>query len=240
MRRIVARAPSDPLRATRSSRAFSGEDEIWWQLKRKNLVGQGGVLGEPWKYAGVVRLRAVRVFCSDHFRRFLRCRRSYRRPSAQLPGLWNGLSRPTYRRHPYRRIRRQARKNQSIDVDDLMHGSMHHAHGMLAYVLPGGYSGADPAHGAAPAAGLGDGRRIRLFADVHLGIRDAEQPGFPLQLAAVQRWLRSAFGLRCRSARHDAPARSRSVRLGVARSVPFRHLDRFLRHAYAQERSRFP
>ena len=47
-----------------------------------------------------------------------------------------------------------------------MHGSMHHAHGMLAYVLPGGYSGADPAHGAAPAAGLGDGRRIRLFADV--------------------------------------------------------------------------
>ena len=45
---------------------------------------------------------------------------------------------------------------------------------------------------------------------------------------------------RCRSARHDAPARSRSVRLGVARSVPFRHLDRFLRHAYAQERSRFP
>ena len=35
MRRIVARAPSDPLRATRSSRAFSGEDEIWWQLKRK-------------------------------------------------------------------------------------------------------------------------------------------------------------------------------------------------------------
>lgn len=142
--------------------------------------------------------------------------------------------------HPYRRTRRQARKNQSIDVDDLMHGSMHHAHGMLAYVLPGGYSGADPAHGAAPAAGLGDGRRIRLFADVHLGIRDAEQPGFPLQLAAVQRWLRSAFGLRCRSARHDAPARSRSVRLGVARSVPFRHLDRFLRHAYAQERSRFP
>ena len=92
----------------------------------------------------------------------------------------------------------------------------------------------------APAAGLGDGRRIRLFADVHLGIRDAEQPGFPLQLAAVQRWLRSAFGLRCRSARHDAPARSRSVRLGAARSVPFRHLDRFLRHAYAQERSRFP
>lgn len=108
----------------------------------------------------------------------------------------------------------QARKNQSIDVDDLMHGSMHHAHGMLAYVLPGGYSGADPAHGAAPAAGLGDGRRIRLFADVHLGIRDAEQPGFPLQLAAVQRWLRSAFGLRCRSARHDAPARSRSVTIG--------------------------
>ena len=78
------------------------------------------------------------------------------------------------------------------------------------------------------------------FADVHLGVRDAEQPGFPLQLAAVQRWLRFAFGLRCRSARHDAPARSRSVRLGVARSVPFRHLDRFLRHAYAQERSRFP
>lgn len=115
----------------------------------------------------------------------------------------------------------QARKNQSIDVDDLMHGSMHHAHGMLAYVLPGGYSGADPAHGAAPAAGLGDGRRIRLFADVHLGILDAEQPGFPLQLAAVQRWLRSAFGLRCRSARHDAPARSRSVRLGVARSGSF-------------------
>lgn len=75
----------------------------------------------------------------------------------------------------------QARKNQSIDVDDLMHGSMHHAHGMLANVFPGGYSGADPAHGAAPAAGLGDGRRIRLFADVHLGVRDAEQPGFPLR-----------------------------------------------------------